>query len=96
MNFYCPNSLVGQDHYWAALEEIGKRGATEFWLWPMRTTRSLGAEGVPVNDHFWCSALLWKGDLAIVLWPYYLGATFSSLRHSHGLCRRKFPFSNAT
>jgi len=21
MNFYCPNSLVGQDRYWAALEE---------------------------------------------------------------------------
>src|SRR5271165_551123 len=56
MNFYCPNSLVGQDHYWAALEEIGKIGATEFWLWPMRTPRSLGAEGGLVNDHFWCSA----------------------------------------
>ena len=23
----------------------------------------------------------WKGVLAIVLWPYYLGATFSSLLH---------------
>ena len=23
----------------------------------------------------------WKGILAIVLWPYYLGATFSSLLH---------------
>jgi hypothetical protein len=23
----------------------------------------------------------WKGVLAIVLWPYYLGVTFSSLPH---------------
>ena len=23
----------------------------------------------------------WKGVLAIVVWPYYLGATFSSLLH---------------
>ncbi|HYM91989.1 MAG TPA: hypothetical protein VEW91_10185 [bacterium] len=23
----------------------------------------------------------WKGVLAIVLWPYYLGAAFSALRH---------------
>jgi hypothetical protein len=23
----------------------------------------------------------WKGVLAIVLWPYYLGVTFSSLLH---------------
>ncbi len=23
----------------------------------------------------------WKGVLAIVLWPYYLGASFSSLPH---------------
>ena len=39
----------------------------------------------------WCAAWLftigflhlgfWKGVLAIVLWPYYLGANFSSLAH---------------
>jgi uncharacterized membrane protein len=53
-------------------------------------------EKIRIEQHtfmgsLWCAAWLftigflhlgfWKGVLAIVLWPYYLGANFSSLAH---------------
>jgi hypothetical protein len=46
MNFLCPNSLVGQDRYWAALEERrdGVLAVAD------EDTSSLGAEGALVND----------------------------------------------
>ncbi len=53
-------------------------------------------EKIKIEQHsfaggLWCSGWLftigflhltfWKGVLAILLWPYYLGAAFSSLLH---------------
>jgi hypothetical protein len=53
-------------------------------------------ERIKIEQHsfmgiLWCGAWLftigflhlsfWKGVLAIILWPYYLGVTFSSLLH---------------